>query len=78
MTLGNDNALDDSDHEFRTPVLRRVIRLGVDGRRRSELNELIDRVLPDCAASADELWTGDGAAALDIDPCSGAAVFPGS
>ncbi|MEU0532165.1 hypothetical protein [Amycolatopsis tolypomycina] len=62
MTSDNDNALDDSDHELRTPVLRRVIRPGVDGRRRSELNELIDRVLPDRTASADELWMGDGPA----------------
>lgn len=59
MTFDNDHALARVPREQSSPLLRQVLPVG-EARRRSELQELIDLVLPERPGPGDELWMGHG------------------
>ncbi|VVJ22637.1 Uncharacterised protein [Amycolatopsis camponoti] len=61
MTFEKDHALERAPRGRGLPPLRQVAPVA-ETRRRAELEELLDLVLPDGPAPADELWMGQGPA----------------
>ncbi|EOD70529.1 hypothetical protein [Amycolatopsis vancoresmycina] len=62
MTFEKDHALDRPPRGRGLPLLRQVVAPVAETRRRSELQELFDLVLPGKPAPEDELWMGHGPA----------------